>query len=296
MSYTNINMNILTTNTISNNVITFLCPVPWCYKIIEKNAMEVTKHINKHHPNISKNMNLINGHTAIYCKDCNKYSTYLHYHCYECDTFFSNKENRDNHLKEKHMKWWFEKYCDYGKTCSGFRSGMCGFNHHKQDRYIVDGGEVPFYICKYDSPWNKLRCNRIKCSYDHFWGRIRALIKKQNKINSDIESNSSILDILNQICTLCEEIDEKTKVKSDNTEVESDNTEVESDNTEVESNKTEIESDNTEVESDNTEVESNKTEIESDKTEVESDKTEVESDNTEVESDKTEVEIKNLKT
>ena len=252
-------MNILTTNSISNNVITFLCPVPWCYKIIEKNAIQVTKHINKNHLNISKSMNLINGNTAIYCKDCNKYSTYLHYHCYECGTFFNNKEKRDDHLKEKHMKWWFEKYCIYGKTCSGFKSGICGFNHHKQECFIVDGGEVPFYVCKYDSPWNKRRCNRINCSYDHFWGRIRALIKKQNKINTDNESNSSILDILNHICTLCEEIDEKTKEESDKTEKESDKTEKESDKTEKESDKTEEESNKTKKESDKTEEESDKT-------------------------------------
>jgi len=248
-------MNILTTNSISNNVITFLCPVPWCYKIIEKNAIKVTKHINKNHPNISKSMNLINGHTAIYCKDCDKYTTYLHYHCYECDTFFNNKEKRDDHLKEKHMKWWFEKYCIYGKTCSGFKSGICGFNHHKQECFIVDGGEVPFYVCKYDSPWNKHRCNRMKCSYDHFWGRIRALIKRQNKINTDNESNSSILDILNHICTLCEETDEKTKEETDEkTKEETDEkTKEESDKIEKESDKTKEEiDDKIEEESDKT--------------------------------------------
>ena len=257
-------MNILTTNSISDNVITFLCPVPWCYKIIEKNAIKVTKHINKNHPNISKSMNLINGHTAIYCKDCDKYSTYLHYHCYECDTFFNNKEKRDDHLKEKHMKWWFEKYCIYGKTCSGFKSGICGFNHHKQECFIVDGGEVPFYVCKYDSPWNKHRCNRMKCSYDHFWGRIRALIKRQNKINTDNESNSSILYILNHICTLCEETDEKTKEETNRKTKEEINrkTKEETDKkTKKETNdKTEEESDKTKEEIDD------KIEEESDKT------------------------------
>jgi NurA-like 5'-3' nuclease len=91
----------------------------------------------------------------------------------------------------------------------------------------------------------------MKCSYDHFWGRIRALIKKQNKINIDNESNSSILDILNQICTLCEETDEKTKETNEKTKEETDDkTEEESDKIEEESDKTEEESDKTEEETD----------------------------------------------
>jgi len=284
-------MNVLSTNSIDTNVITFLCPVPWCYKIIEKNTIKVTKHINKNHPNISKSMNLINGHTAIYCKDCDKYSTYLHYHCYECDTFFNNKEKRDDHLKEKHMKWWFEKYCIYGKTCSGFKSGICGFNHHNQECFIVDGGEVPFYVCKYDSPWNKHRCNRMKCSYDHFWGRIRALIKKQNKINTNIEFNSSILDILNQICTLCEETDDKTKEETDDkTEETNDKTEEDTDYNKIEKsddNKIEETNDKTEEDTDYNKIEKsddNKIEETDDKTKEETnDKTEEEMDDNKIE-------------
>lgn len=181
----------------------FLCPVHLCNQIIEKNIRNVTDHIKEFHPTISESMNIINGNTALYCADCDKYSTYLHYHCYECDTFFNNTETRIEHLKEKHMKWWFEKYCNYGNRCSNFKSGICGFNHYKQDSFIADGGEVPLYVCKYDSPWDELRCKRIVCSYDHFWGHIRSIIKKQNKINKDTQSN---LLILNQTCYQCDEI------------------------------------------------------------------------------------------
>ena len=192
------------TEYISNNV--FLCPVPLCNKIIKKNIRDVTYHINEFHPIISKKMNLINGNIALYCKDCDKYSTYLHYHCYECNKFFNSTKTRIEHLKEKHMKWWFEKICNYGNKCSGFKSGICGFNHYNQDRFIADGDEVPSYVCKYDSPWNNIRCKRINCSYDHFWGHIRSIIKRQNKINKNNKSNLSILYILNYTCLECDKI------------------------------------------------------------------------------------------
>ena len=60
-------MSYARTEHIYNKV--FLCPVHLCNQIIEKNIRNVTNHIKEFHPIISERMNLINGNTALYCKD-----------------------------------------------------------------------------------------------------------------------------------------------------------------------------------------------------------------------------------
>ena len=168
----------------------FTCPVPSCGTELAMRAAVITDHIRKNHPKISRGMNLVGGRTAIYCRDCDRYTTFLHYHCYECENapdssaikFFRSKEERVDHLKADHFKWWLEHKCRYGKACHGCKSGACGFNHTEYpERFIAKGAELPASICRYDCPWDGVRCNRARCSFDHFWGRVRALIKKQER-------------------------------------------------------------------------------------------------------------------
>jgi hypothetical protein len=176
----------------AKDIVHFTCPVPECNTELAMFASIITRHIKDNHPKISKSMNLGNGRTAIYCQDCDRYATYLHYHCYECESapdnsgsvkFFRSKEDRDVHLKMEHTKWWLEYYCRHGTECRGYRSGMCGFNHDVGgERFVSDTTTIPSHVCKYDRPWDGVRCKRIRCSYDHFWGRVRALIKKQNTV------------------------------------------------------------------------------------------------------------------
>jgi len=172
----------------------FICPVPECNDTIRKNIKEITTHVKNKHFNIHTIM-CNDTRTIMYCEYCNKYTNNRHYHCHECEynEFFYTKEKRDTHLKTKHLKWWFELTCNYKKQCTGFNSGICGFNHHSDTSFIADGDELSDYVCKYDTPWDRLRCNRLYCSYDHFWGRVRAIIKKKNNItkyNNPSSSNS----------------------------------------------------------------------------------------------------------
>ena len=62
----------------------FECPVPHCKCSLPTLTSLITEHIKEKHPKISGSMHLErSGHTAIYCKDCTSYTTFLHYHCYE---------------------------------------------------------------------------------------------------------------------------------------------------------------------------------------------------------------------
>jgi len=160
----------------------FKCPVPHCTHSLPTLSSTITTHIKEKHPKISGIMQLEHsGRTAIYCNDCNSYTTFLHYHCYECreSPYFRSKEERDSHLKEDHSKWWLEHDCKYGEGCHGYHSGACGFNHDRHAVKFIDNSCTvrPSSMCRYDRPWDKVRCLREKCSFDHFWGRVRFLIK-----------------------------------------------------------------------------------------------------------------------
>lgn len=203
MSSNTVVVNGPTTASVSTGATTtFKCPVPGCEKTLAMLAGSITSHIKKNHPKISKSMHLVDGRTAIYCRDCDRYATFLHYHCYECENapdatgvkFFRSREDRDTHLKADHQKWWLEYDCRHKKECHGYHSGACGFNHHEHsDRFIADGADVPSYVCKYDRPWDGIRCKRTHCSYDHFWGRVRALIKKKSTATT-VASGSSTME------------------------------------------------------------------------------------------------------
>lgn len=185
IKHTNTRMSMSTANI-------FTCPVPECNNTIENNVDEIKTHIKNKHTYIYKIM-CSDSNIVMYCEYCDLYINSRHYHCYECNyiNYFYNKEKRDTHLKTEHLKWWFEINCNYKKKCRGFNSGICGFNHHSDISFIADGDELSNYVCKYDKPWDGVRCNRLHCSYDHFWGRVRAIIKKKNNITKYKNNNPS---------------------------------------------------------------------------------------------------------
>ena len=164
----------------------FKCPVSHCKCSLPTLSSLITTHIKEKHPKISTSMHLERpGNTVIYCNDCDSYSTFLHFHCYECpeSPYFRTKEARENHLKDDHSKWWLEYDCKHGETCNGYCSGACGFNHYKHSEKFIDNSciERPASMCRYDRPWNNVRCRHEKCPFDHFWGRVRYLISLKSK-------------------------------------------------------------------------------------------------------------------
>jgi hypothetical protein len=46
-------------------------------------------------------------------------------------------------------------------------------------------------ICRYEKPWDNVRCNREDCSYDHLWGRVRFILKMKKKKSSDQSDDES---------------------------------------------------------------------------------------------------------
>jgi hypothetical protein len=60
--------------------------------------------------------------------------------------------------------------------------------------YITSDEPLPKYLCRFERPWDGVRCNRDQCSFAHLWGRVRFLIKsraaKENVCHT-IESQSN---------------------------------------------------------------------------------------------------------
>ncbi len=201
MSSTNSTMN----NNTSTGIKTFCCPVDHCGQHVNENPRKIAEHIRKNHNSISKSMGLQTnpGKLVFICKPCDSYTTTVHHHCFECEhpenggkpKYFKTAEERDAHLKSDHNKWWYEYECKFGLECRG-KKGGCGFNHNHFDQpFLTDTEEIPAYICRYDKPWEGTRCYRDKCSYSHFWGRVRYLIK----IRSEATGTAS----KDQTCASC---------------------------------------------------------------------------------------------
>jgi len=166
-------------------IVWFECPISGCSCKLPTITDVITEHIKNNHKTISKSMGLddkTKHKTAIYCRDCEKYSTFQHFHCYECESkkFFKSKLERDEHLKSEHTKWWLEKPCKHGVKCEGFQNGECGFNHNNNsETFVSDETNISPMICYLDKPWEKnSRCKKDKCPFDHFWGHVRHIIKK----------------------------------------------------------------------------------------------------------------------
>lgn len=165
----------------------FHCPVSHCGQRIHENPRQIADHIRKSHPKIASSMGLIDNQTkiAFVCKPCDSFTTSVHHHCFECEhpenggksRYFKTVAERNEHLKQDHAKWWFEYECKHGLSCRG-KKGGCGFNHnHFDEPFLTDTDEIPSCVCRYDRPWDGVRCYRDKCSFSHFWGRVRYLIK-----------------------------------------------------------------------------------------------------------------------
>ncbi len=183
----NINNHINNTNTIVAGVDAFRCPINNCCSRVVKIPTDVAKHILDRHPTIASHMHLSGRKyaKAYFCDTCTKYSNAPHAVCYECGIpenggevkCFRTAAERDQHLKDEHCKWWYEYDCKWGKKCHGI-SGGCGFKHvPTEKRYITNDEPIPKFVCRYDRPWDNVRCTDDECSYVHFWGRVRALIK-----------------------------------------------------------------------------------------------------------------------
>jgi hypothetical protein len=122
---------------------------------------------------------------AYYCDTCTKYSNAPHAVCFECcapenggvSKCFRTTAERDQHLKDEHAKWWYEHDCKHGSKCRGI-AGKCGFKHPTTEkRFITNEEPIPDFVCRYDRPWDNVRCKRRVCGFVHFWGRVRAMIK-----------------------------------------------------------------------------------------------------------------------
>lgn len=176
-----------TDNNTSTESKTFFCPVEHCGQRIYENPRQIAGHIRKSHPKIAKSMGLETNQSklAFICKPCDSFTTSVHHHCFECEhpenggksRHFKTAEERNEHLKRDHAKWWFEYECKHGLACRG-KKGGCGFNHnHFEQPFLTDTDDIPSCVCRYDRPWDGVRCYRDKCSFSHFWGRVRYLIK-----------------------------------------------------------------------------------------------------------------------
>ena len=180
------------------NITFFTCPIPNCNKVIPTHSETITSHIKENHHKLADKYNLDeDGNQIVYCKECEKYSDSIHYHCFECKNnskiiFFTKKNECDEHLKESHFKWWLENTCRYGLLCNGYLNGECSFNHNKYKKtYILKDSYDEDKICRYEKPWDKSRCKRIQCNYDHLWGRVRHVNKMRNIKHHESSSQCS---------------------------------------------------------------------------------------------------------
>ena len=191
------NSKINNTNTVVAGAETFRCPINTCCERVVKIPTSVATHIKTRHPTLSNQMHLGRKYAkAYYCDICTKYSNAPHAVCHECGNpenggvtkCFHTTAERDHHLKTNHLKWWLEYNCNNGDECHGI-AGACGFNHTvSEKRFITNDEPIPSFLCRYEQPWNNIRCKRLFCGFDHLWGRVRALIKMRATGNTRSES------------------------------------------------------------------------------------------------------------
>ncbi len=185
------------TNTLFTQPDSFRCTVNNCGSRVIKTKRFITEHLLKHHPTISSKMHLNTRQNpvAFHCDTCDMYSTAPHAICLECENpenggkvkCFPSAKARDEHLKTQHLKWWFEYECKFGSACRG-KMGGCGFNHvHTEKNHCTSVKDIPAGFCRYDCPWDNVRCYRDKCSFNHFWGRVRFLIKSRAEASKKVD-------------------------------------------------------------------------------------------------------------
>ena len=185
-----------------NNIDFFKCPVPSCDHTLPTYAGVITQHIKESHPKIRQKLHLDeNNKTAIYCKGCDSYTGFTHFHCRDCkhdnekSLFFKTKDELISHLKEKHpketrskqddiksdTKYNLETLCKFKAACYNFHNGKCGFNHHEYDNTYIYSTSIPSTMCKWDAPWKNIRCKNNICPFDHLIGRVIYITGKKEK-------------------------------------------------------------------------------------------------------------------
>ncbi len=197
------------TNTLFCTPDSFRCSVNNCGSRVIKTKRFITEHLLKHHPTISSKMHLNTRQNpvAFHCDTCDMYSTAPHAICLECENpenggkakCFPSAKARDEHLKTQHLKWWFEYECKFGSTCRG-KMGGCGFNHlHTEKNHCTGEKDIPAGFCRYDRPWDNVRCYRDKCSFNHFWGRVRFLIKSRAEATKKDTTDNTLVDVVETV-------------------------------------------------------------------------------------------------
>lgn len=103
--------------------------------------------------------------------------------------------------KQKNLdKYFLEEKCKYSSECRG-KNGGCPYNHHGCRGFLIPTKEKIFKnLCKWDKPWENKRCKRLKCSFDHFKGRVEYIeeIQYKNKIKEIIKNDPNIIKCFNK--------------------------------------------------------------------------------------------------
>jgi len=206
MSYKNTSQTKYTIDTVG--IKHFKCPIPTCSSCVPMVPANIAAHLITSHKQLATMMHLIerpaNTAYAFFCESCQSYANKPHFTCHECVNSdcastircFLSKDALDYHLRKDHTKWWFEHSCNYGKKCHGLYGG-CGFVHHEiPQRYITLSKPLPKYLCRFERPWEGVRCNRDVCSFAHLWGRVRFLIKSRaTNANKHVKSSDLSTDL-----------------------------------------------------------------------------------------------------
>lgn len=164
----------------TNNNTQFQCPVGECSYFLSTTPKYITHHIQKYHPQAMIQLNQNNAHNnahqdahqdAHYCKQCDTYTTNIHYHCKYCKIVNKTFEDGKFHKSLYHKKWWLEKKCFKGQSCL---DDTCNYNHYEYERNYIVCSETtqPMSLCGNDMPWlgKDNRCGNIYCDYDHLSG------------------------------------------------------------------------------------------------------------------------------
>ena len=190
---------------------TFTCPIPHCGHAITLSIIDVTEHVRSSHRSVNEKMGLPN--TIGYCKDCNLYTRFKHFHCHECKEckYFRTNTDLIAHLKAQHAKWFPETECKHGDKCHG-KSGACGFNHLTRGLvHITNDDMIPKNLCRHDRPWDDVRCHATSCRFDHFRGRVKYLImQKAQSVATTTVPESTVPELTEEYESDFEEISEST--------------------------------------------------------------------------------------
>ena len=145
-------------------MITFTCCIGNCKHILQMKPRIITNHIHKYHQQAVKQLNC---NYIYYCVECDTFTSYIHYHCSDCESYFNSKQAFNTHYALYHKLWFLENDCINGQDC---KKQVCKYNHYmyEQNYFVEKRDYIPQSICEYDLPWINIRCNNNKCNKDHF--------------------------------------------------------------------------------------------------------------------------------